>query len=289
MESLITYSQRKSMLIRDNGRSADFMAPAFGFGCLYNCSYCTLKRHKPTGLMVATNTFDILTAINNHCMFATVDKPNQTHDKYITYDIAYNDDLSLHAKFYEWESIFTFFKNHDKAMGTFATKYVNNKLLSFNPERKVRIRFSLMPQKYSSILEPNTSSIKDRITAVNKFIEAGYDVHLNFSPVIVTDTWLHDYKILFNQVNRLIKDDYKSNISCEVIFLTHNKQKHEYNVKHNIPCEDMLWNPEVQEDKISQSGDLNIRYKVKNKNKLINQFKELHSIMIDWCDIRYIF
>ena len=277
------------MLIRDNGRSADFMAPAFGFGCLYNCSYCTLKRHKPTGLMVATNTFDILTAINNHCMFATVDKPNQTHDKYISYDIAYLDDLSLHAKFYDWESIFTFFKNHDRAMGTFATKYVNNKLLSFNPERKVRIRFSLMPQKYSSILEPNTSSIKDRITAVNKFIEAGYDVHLNFSPVIVTDNWLYNYKILFNQVNKLINDDYKSNISCEVIFLTHNKQKHEYNVKHNIPGEDMLWNPEVQEDKISNSRDLNIRYKVKNKTKWINQFKELHSSMIDWCDIRYIF
>ena len=277
------------MLIRDNGRSADFMAPAFGFGCLFSCAYCTLKRHKPTGLMVATNTFDILTAINNHSMFATVDKPNQTHDKYISYDFAYLDDLPLHAKFYDWESIFTFFKNHDKAMGTFATKYVNNKLLSFNPERKVRIRFSLMPQKYSSILEPNTSSIKDRITAVNKFIEAGYDVHLNFSPVVVTDTWLHDYKILFNQVNKLINDDYKSNISCEVIFLTHNKQKHEYNVKNNIPGEDMLWNPEVQEDKISQSGDLNIRYKVKNKTKWITQFKELHSSMIDWCDIRYIF
>ncbi len=46
MKSLITYSQRKSMLIRDNGRSADFMAPAFGFGCLFSCSYCTLKRHK---------------------------------------------------------------------------------------------------------------------------------------------------------------------------------------------------------------------------------------------------
>lgn len=277
------------MLIRDNGRSADYMSPAFGYGCMANCSYCTLKRHKPTGLMVATNTFDILTAINNHCMFATVDKPNQTHDKYISYDIAYLDDLSLHAKFYDWESIFTFFKNHDRAMGTFATKYVNNKLLSFNPERKVRIRFSLMPQKYSSILEPNTSSIKDRITAVNKFIEAGYDVHLNFSPVIVTDNWLHDYKILFNQVNKLINDDYKSNISCEVIFLTHNKKKHDYNIANNIPGENLLWNPEIQEDKVSQCGGLNLRYKVKYKTKWINQFKELHNEVIPWNTIRYIF
>ena len=164
MESLIQFLPRKSMLIRDNGRSADYMAPAFGYGCLYNCSYCTLKRHKPTGVLVATNTFDILTAINNHSYFATVDKPNQTHDKYVTYDIAYNDDLSLHAKYYDWKAIFTFFKNHDKAMATFATKYVNPKLLSFNPEGKVRIRFSLMPQKYSTILEPNTSTIIDRIS-----------------------------------------------------------------------------------------------------------------------------
>jgi hypothetical protein len=38
---------------------------------------CYMKRHKPEGLDVATNTNDILTAINNHAFFATVDKPNQ--------------------------------------------------------------------------------------------------------------------------------------------------------------------------------------------------------------------
>ena len=277
------------MLIRDNGRSADYMSPAFGYGCLYNCSYSTLKRHKPTGVLVATNTFDILTAINNHSMFATVDKPNQTHDKYITYDISYNDDLSLHAKYYDWESIFTFFKNHDKAMATFATKYVNPKLLSFNPERKVRIRFSLMPQKYSTILEPNTSKIIDRIRAVNDFIEAGYDVHINFSPVIVDEDWLYQYRILFEGVDALVDRKYKDRVKCEVIFLTHNKKKHDYNIANNIPGENLLWNPEIQEDKVSQCGGLNLRYKVKYKTKWINQFKELHNEVIPWNTIRYIF
>ena len=277
------------MLIRDNGRSADYMSPAFGYGCCYNCAYCTLKRHKPTGVLVATNTFDILTAINNHSMFATVDKPNQTHDKYITYDISYNDDLSLHAKYYDWESIFTFFKNHDKAMATFATKYVNPKLLSFNPEGKVRIRFSLMPQKYSTILEPNTSKIIDRIRAVNDFIEAGYDVHINFSPVIVDEDWLYQYRMLFEGVDALVDRKYKDKVKCEVIFLTHNKKKHDYNIANNIPGENLLWNPEIQEDKVSQCGGLNLRYKVKYKTKWINQFKELHNEVIPWNTIRYIF
>jgi len=31
---------RKSMIIRPSGRSTDFISPSFGYGCLYNCSYC---------------------------------------------------------------------------------------------------------------------------------------------------------------------------------------------------------------------------------------------------------
>ena len=31
---------RKSMTIRPSGRSTDFISPSFGYGCLFNCSYC---------------------------------------------------------------------------------------------------------------------------------------------------------------------------------------------------------------------------------------------------------
>lgn len=31
---------RKSMLIRESNRSSDYITPSFGYGCLYNCSYC---------------------------------------------------------------------------------------------------------------------------------------------------------------------------------------------------------------------------------------------------------
>jgi len=47
-----------------------------------------MKRHKPEGLTIATNTEDILSEINSHAWFAQVDKPNQTHAEYITYDIS---------------------------------------------------------------------------------------------------------------------------------------------------------------------------------------------------------
>lgn len=284
---LLKVVTRKSMLIRFSGRSTDFISPSFGYGCLYNCSYCYMKRHKAKGLDIADNTGDILTAINNHVYFADVDKPNQTHENYITYDISCNEDFALHAKYHNWERIFEFFKKHPIAMGSFATKYVNRNLLSYNPEGKVRIRFSLMPQIYANKLEPNTSSILGRIMAIDKFIDAGYDVHINFSPVIVTDNWLDEYRILFNDVNTYVKN--KDKVKAEVIFLTHNKNKHQYNLDNSITGEDLIWNPEIQETKISQYGGVNLRYNYLLKAQYIKDFKALHNEIIPWNTIRYIF
>jgi spore photoproduct lyase len=251
-----------------------------------------MKRHRPEGLDIAKNTDEILTEINNHSQFTTnIEKPNQTHSVYLTYDISCNEDFALHAKYHEWEKIFTFFRDHPKAMASFATKYVNKNLLSFNSNEKVRIRFSLMPQDYSSLLEPNTSTIEQRLEAIRLFKDAGYDVHLNFSPVIVKEDWLQQYEDLFNKVlDYAVKNGWDNDsVKAEVIFLTHNKNKHEYNLANNISGEDLIWKPEIQEDKISQYGGENIRYKREYKYKYIRLWLDLHNKILPWNNIRYIF
>jgi spore photoproduct lyase len=284
---VITEVTRKTFTIRESGRSTDFITPSFGHGCLYDCSYCYMKRHKPDGLTIAKNIGDILTEVNNHAYFTPVDKPNQTHPEYTTYDISCNEDFALHAKYHNWESIFEFFRTHPVAMASFATKYVNNNLLTYNPEGKVRIRFSLMPQKMSDIHEPNTSKIHDRINAINRFVEAGYDVHVNFSPVIVYDGWLDDYAQLFKDLDDTVL--YKDKVLAEVIFLTHNFKKHKVNLQRHPNAEVTLWTPDIQEIKTSQYGGENLRYKLKFKGKFIEQFKQLHDSIIPWNTIRYIF
>jgi len=279
---------RKSMQIRPSGRSTDFIAPSFGYGCIgFNCSYCYMKRHKPEGLTVAKNIHDVLTAIDHHSWFADVDKPNQTHKHYVTYDIGCNEDLALHHKYYDFDKIVRFFKTHGKAFGSFATKYVNRKLLDYDPANSMRIRFSLMPQKYADLLEPGTSKILDRIIAIDEFLAAGWDVHINFSPVIVTEGWEQEYAALFQLIDKHV--DIKHRVKSEVIFLTHNKDKHEYNLKNGILGEELLWRPDIQEDKVSQYGGENIRYKHDLKNDYIYQFKMLHDLIIPWNTIRYIF
>lgn len=280
---------RKSLIIRESGRSSDFITPSFGHGCLFNCTYCYMKRNKPTGLDYAENIEQILTEVNSHCAFANVDKPNQTHSKYITYDISCNEDFALHSKYYDWKYIFQFFVDHPIAMATLATKTIPKEFLHFNPKGKVRIRFSLMPEELRTILEPNTAKIINRIKAINDFVSAGYDVHINFSPVVIYHDWESSYKELFKMVDSIVEDKYKEKVLSEVIFLTHNKKKHEYNLLNGLPGEDLLWKPILQEGKLSSYGGENIRYARHFKKKSIDMFRELHNSVIPWNTIRYIF
>ena len=281
------YVNRKAMQIRESGRSSDFITPSFGFGCLYRCSYCYMRRHLPNGLTIAQNTNEILDALDRHIwLLDWPKKPNQTHDKYYTYDFSCNEDFILHAKYHEWKKVFDYFKNNDKTFGTAATKYVNKNLLDYNANRKVRIRFSLMPQIIADKVEPGTSKIIKRIQAVNDFYEAGYDVHLNYSPIIVYENYLDDYKKLFKLVDTIIDDSIKDKVKAECIFLTHNKKMH---IINNEEIERLLWKPSIQETKISQYGNENIRYKYELKRRFIDSFLNAHEKAIPWQKVRYIF
>jgi spore photoproduct lyase len=284
------YVERKSMKIRESGRSSDYITPSFGFGCLYKCSYCYMRRHVPNDLTIASNPDDILIAIERHSDDLPYPKiPNQTHEEYYTYDFSCNEDFVLHAKYHDWRLIFNYFKYHEKAMGTAATKYVNKELLMYEADRKIRIRFSLMPQIISSVLEPNTSKIIDRIKAVNDFYEAGYDVHLNYSPIVVYNNYQEDYNKLFKLVDDIVDDSIKPKVKAECIFMTHNHKMHDYNLQNNVIGERLLWRPSIQENKISQYGGKNIRYKYQQKRKYINNFVAHHNNIIPWQTIRYIF
>lgn len=286
---MIEFVKRKSKIIRYSGRSSDYISPSFGYGCLLDCSYCYMKRHLSKGLTIANNIEELLRRIDNHVKRTehSFTKPNQTDDLYVTYDISCNEDFALHAKYHNWKKIFDFFLYHDLAKATLATKIIPTKFLEYNPNNKVRIRFSLMPQKLSTVFEPNTPKIIERIKAIDTFINAGYDVHINFSPVIIYKNWLKDYEDLFKLVNKYVKN--KNIVKAEVIFLTHNINKHKYNINNNYSNENLLWCPSIQETKQSQYGGENVRYKWYLKNTYIEQFKELHNNIIPWNIIRYIF
>ncbi|WP_462265157.1 spore photoproduct lyase family protein [Mucilaginibacter sp.] len=296
---VLVLSRLKSQQIKFSGRSSDFIAPSLANGCYAGCAYCYVDRHKAINpITIFTNVDEIMATVNKHVMSQPWPRvPNQTDAEFYTYDIGCNSDIAIDYSISDSiQKAFDFFKHHERAKATFATKFVNRDLLGFNPERKVRIRFSLMPAEVSRLVDVRTDSIDKRLQAINEFYEAGYDVHVNFSPVIVYDRvrgverdWEEDYRELFQQLNAAVSPAVKEQMECEVIFLTHNQFQHQANLSINPKAEELLWLPELQETKRSSFGGINIRYEHQAKAQMIDTFINMLTQEIPWCGIRYIF
>ena len=291
---VLVLGKLKTLQCKDSFRSADYIAPSLANGCFGGCAYCYVDRHKAVNpITLFTNTEEILQAIDRHVRKQPWPKvPNQTDSIYYTYDIGCNSDVSVDATLSDSvRQTLDFFRDHPRAKATFATKYVNPELLTLDPQRKTRIRFSLMPASVSKLVDVRTDPVEERLAAINDFWEAGYEVHVNFSPVIVYGgkQWRSDYQQLFEQLNKMVRPEVKEQMQCEVIFLTHNRGQHETNLGINPKAEELLWVPELQEDKQSQFGSWNIRYQRHFKSKMVDVFRQLVEETIPWCPIRYIF
>jgi spore photoproduct lyase len=281
----IIKQKTKTLTTRDNGRSADAISPNFVYGCLGGCmkSYCYVGRFNNDKVYINENTADIFKSINIWSYTQPWPKvPNQTDDKLYTIDIGCSTDVALMSKHYDWEQVFDFFNNQPIIKSTFATKYPT----MFNPRNyelfpgKHRIRVSLMPQKYSDVLEPNTDKIIDRIKCIPD-LQRYMEVHINFSPIIYIDGWLDEYKELFKELAHMSID-----VPCECIFLTYNETSHK-NASDEVNA--LCWNPEIQEVKDSQYAPDNIRYKHQLKMKMVKDFISLYSEYFNPKNIRYIF
>ncbi|WP_026464587.1 spore photoproduct lyase family protein [Adhaeribacter aquaticus] len=289
---VLVLGKLKTLICRESGRSSDFISPSLANGCMGACAYCYVDRNKPVNpITLFTNTEEILGAVEKHVQKQAWPKiPNQTHAKFYTYDIGCNSDISVDAVLSDSvKETVDFFAKHPKAFATFATKFVNPELLTYEPAGKTRIRFSLMPATVSKLVDVRTDAIEKRIAAINDFYQAGYEVHLNFSPVIVYEGWQQDYRELFEKLNQEVHPQVKARMSCEVIFLTHNQWQHEANLAINPKAESLIWTPENQETKRSQFGGINVRYQYQLKAQLVQEFKALQQEIIPWCPIRYIF
>lgn len=246
----VKYAERKTKLIRDNGRSANFTTPNFVVNCPMLCAYCYQHRYnESTDINVATNVSSLLENILEHRNKLGIKKPDQCDEKFWIYDIACNTDLSKVAKYFDWKQVFQFAVDNDLKF-TFATKWFNKDFLTFNPNKKVRIRLSLLPERMVKIMDKGTHPLDVRLQAMKELYNAGYEIHVNFSPIIYYKEWIEDYKELFQKVKELNIND----LQAECIFLTHEYNKHLRNTQNYPEAEQYLWIPDIQENKISVYG-----------------------------------
>ncbi|GIE31203.1 spore photoproduct lyase family protein [Actinoplanes italicus] len=284
---------KKTMTARPNGRSADFIAPSTANGCAMACAYCYVPRHKgySNPITVFANIERVCSYVKGHAgRQGRKAEPNECDPVAWVYDIGENSDCSVDALISDnVRDLVELFRGLPDAKASFATKYVNRDLLDWDPRGRTRIRFSLMPPADAKVLDIRTSPVGERIAAIDDFVAAGYEVHVNFSPVVVRDGWLEDWADLLDQLDAGIGAAAKRQLAAEIIFLTHNRGLHEVNLGWHPRAEELIWRPELQQVKRSQNGDLNVRYRTGSKGGYVHALTGLIAQRTPYLRVRYAF
>jgi spore photoproduct lyase family protein len=257
------------------------------------CAYCYVPRRKgySNPITAFANIEQITAYLARHARRqGPKPAPNQCDPHAWVYDIGENSDCSVDAQVSDnVQDLVATFRGLPNAKASFATKHVNRDLLGWDPQGRTRVRFSLMPPAMAKLVDIRTTPVADRIAAIDDFVEAGYEVHLNFSPVIVAPGWLEAWAELFDRLDATLRPATKAQLACEVIFLTHNEQLHEVNLGWHPKAEEVLWRPELQEQKVSENGARNVRYRAGEKRAHLARFQALLAERMPYCPVRYAF
>ena len=290
---VLVLGEKKSLTARRNERSSDWIAPSTANGCAMACSYCYVPRRKgyANPITVFANIEAVLGYLERHAGRQGVKPgPNQCDPVDWVYDIGENSDCSADALVSDnVRDLVDLFARLPNAKASFATKLVNRDLLTWDPRGGTRVRFSLMPERPSRLVDVRTSKVADRIAAMDAFVEAGYEVHVNLSPVIVHEGWLEEWAELFEQVADGTSARTRAQLAAEIIFLTHNQDLHEVNLGWHPRGEELLWRPDLQQPKRSQNGQLNVRYRTGWKGRWVQQLTDLLAEKLPECRVRYAF
>ena len=277
---MIKHQITRTLVTKPNDNSANAIAPNLIYGCFGGCvnTYCYMSRHNGKRVFVNTNVLDIVSSVFEWAKnYNKV--PDQQDPVYKMVDVACNTDLVLMQKHCPIPLIdyLKMYDDHPEINTTMATKYPSLLKLDVNHfNKKPRVRVSLMPQSYSTILEPKMQSIESRIQDINRLKKLGWEVHINYSPVIIYKDFRKEYRNLFSQVKDIAGEN-----KCEVIFLTNHPNQMQ---RVNGLASEMMFKSSQVKNKVGV-----MRYPLDYKAKGIQVFKKEYSEFFDLETIRYIF
>jgi spore photoproduct lyase len=216
MKRFLIIGVRKTHKYTPNQKVSDFLVPYTSSGCSAMCLYCYLvcNYNKCSYLRLFVNREQMLDKIIKTAMKSGKD---------LTFEIGSNSDLVLENTItnnLEW-TIENFGKK-ERGFLTFPTKFhMIDPILPLNHNGRIITRMSVNPQLIITKVEYGTSSLEDRITAVNKLGEAGYSVGLLIAPIVLVDGWKELYANLIDQLNEKLLPKIKKKLFIEIIFMTY--------------------------------------------------------------------
>lgn len=216
MKQSIILGIRKTHKYVANFKTSDFIIPWTSSGCSAMCLYCYLvcNYNKCAYLKLFANREQML---NKLLTFA------RKSVSPLTFEIGSNSDLVLENTITDnlpW--VIEEFAREGKGKLTFPTKFkMVEPLLNLNHQGKTVFRMSVNPEEIIGKIELGTSSLSDRIEALNKMAEADYQVGLLIAPVIMVDDWKEKYTELLDKLEAQLSKKVKETMFIEVIFMTY--------------------------------------------------------------------
>jgi spore photoproduct lyase len=216
MKQNLVIGIRKTHKYVPNSKTSDFLVPYTSSGCSAMCLYCYLvcNYNKCSYLRLF---------VNREQMLDKLIKTSNNSSSDLTFEIGSNSDLILENTItgnLEW-TIENFGKN-ERGYITLPTKFdMVTSLLNLEHKGRTIIRMSVNPEYTIKKVEFGTSSLENRIKAINRLKEAGYKIGILVAPVVLLDNWEVLYKELFEFMAQTLSQKVKDELFFEVIFMTY--------------------------------------------------------------------
>ncbi len=242
---------RKTHKFVENHKVSDFLVPYTSSGCTAMCMYCYLvcNYNKCAYLRLF---------VNREQMLDKIIKTANTSSSSLTFEIGSNSDLILENSITNnlpWT--IENFASSNKGFLTFPTKFdMVDPILDVNGKERVIVRMSMNPAEIIKKVEFGTSSLENRITAINKLHAVGYPVGILIAPIILVDNWQELYENLLIELSNKLSNEVKRDTFFELIFMTYSYVHTKIN-EEAFPNAISLYNKEM----MSGSGRGKYRYR----------------------------
>ena len=216
MKRNLIIGTRKTHKYAPNAKISNFLVPYTSSGCIAACMYCYLvcNYNKCAYLRLFVNREQMLDKI--------IKTANNAEEDYV-FEIGSNSDLILENTITN-NLVWTIenFKKSPKGKLTFPTKFdMVDPILNLDHQGKMIIRMSVNPAEIINKVEFGTSRLKQRIEAINKLVEADYEVGILVAPIILVDDWKKLYTELFEELYQELSEKAKKKVFFEFIFMTY--------------------------------------------------------------------
>jgi spore photoproduct lyase len=216
MKSYLILGVRKTHKYTPNCKVSDWLVPFTSSGCAAMCLYCYLvcTYNKCSYLRVFVNREQMMDKLLNTA---------RTSDEEETFEIGSNSDLILENTVTDNLSyVIPEFGKLERGYITMPTKFAMvEPLLELDHRRRTIVRMSVNPESIITNIELGTSSLDDRIKAINMLAEADYRLGILVAPVILVDGWEGLYTDLIARLADELTVKAKNGLFFEVIFLTY--------------------------------------------------------------------